>query len=165
MIFTRFLLVSAIGLAVSSGSLIADPPAPRKAAAEEKIRSLLENPQSDSNSNDPILDDILQIIRQQGSVLDGSSLDPANGALIEPKSETAKKTPLAVSALSPADPSLAHAAKTAEALLRAARLLEQACNPQDTDSRDKQAELVLRMRVEASRLLSEKLDAHSIDAK
>jgi len=53
---------------------------PLSDAVKRKITEALsrDNPQTDEagSTGDPILDDVLNVIRRQGSVLDGSSLDP-----------------------------------------------------------------------------------------
>lgn len=53
---------------------------PLSDAVKRKITEALsrDNPQNDEagSTGDPILDDVLNVIRRQGSVLDGSSLDP-----------------------------------------------------------------------------------------
>ena len=111
---------------------------PRK----EKIREALENPNKETHSDDPILDDVLQILKKRGSILDGSVLDP--DAPVETEESlldlrTSKGTPTVQR----------RAAYAAESLLRSARLLEA------FDSKDiAHQNLVRLMRREAARILT-----------
>ncbi|GAA5510360.1 hypothetical protein [Novipirellula caenicola] len=100
---------------------------------EQKIRSVLEGASDDVRSSDPLLDDVLGIIKSRGSILDGSSLDPALDA-----------------ATGPAGNDREASVRAAESLLRSARLLSQ-IEPQDSA----RTELVAKLRYEAWRLLSE----------
>lgn len=98
------------------------------------------------NSGDMVLDDVLEIIRRRGSVLDGSSLDPANddAPLIinlppEPRSGDV--------------PASSAVYDAAEQLLRSARLLEKLSRTGDSSIDEDRAKLVRSMRSQAGRLL------------
>jgi hypothetical protein len=118
----------------SRASLPAKPTAKPSSPAEQKIRDALEGKSSNGETGDGVLDDVLGIIKQRRSILEGSSLDP-----IDIDSETTEK-PGSVSKM----------ALAAEQILKAARLLENVGRP-DQD----RADLVKRMRAEAVKLLSE----------
>tara|TARA_R110002073_G_scaffold7747_5_gene43676 strand:- start:8987 stop:9520 length:534 start_codon:yes stop_codon:yes gene_type:complete len=104
---------------------------------ESKIRSVLEGASDDVRSSDPLLDDVLGIIKSRGSILDGSSLDPA---LDTPTSAAGNDRDAS--------------ARAAESLLRSARLLNR-IEPRDSA----RTELVEKMRHEAWRLLGESAPA------
>ena len=104
---------------------------------ESKIRSALEGAPGRVSSSDPLLDDVLGIIKSRGSILDGSSLDPA---LEHPGSAAGTDRD--------------SNARAAESLLRSARLLNQ-IEPRDSA----RTELVAKMRYEAWRLLGESAPA------
>ena len=114
-------------------------------ATKRKIQAALDG-ETPIGSDDPLLDDVLRVLRQRGSVLRGSSLDSdpvANPSLDDdPMDETS-----AGDVRSQRDP-LEVRARAAESLLRAARLLS-AVEPQD----DIRRELVANMRREAVELL------------
>lgn len=133
----------------------AEPPADQPKTLELpdlpdlKIPDRKENPQRDeriqriirdsleqgsaAETGDPVLDDVLQVIKNRPSILQGSSLDPA-------VDQDSPKPDSTVSAR-------AHAA---ECLLRAARVLER-IDLADENRR----ELVNQMRRESVRLLTE----------
>jgi hypothetical protein len=123
---------SVIAQDVFDSSITIEPPKPADAEVVDTIRKALSDDPEARHSDDPILDDVLQIINQRGSILDGSSLD------IEPAAGPRPSTDVGSKALA------------AERLLKAARLLEQ-IEPQDHSRRD----LVKEMRRETVRLLSE----------
>ena len=102
---------------------------------QNQIRDALQG-DSPVGSADPVLDDVLQIIQQRGSILDGSSLDELE--------RPAKSTHLK-SDRSPAF----KRARAAESLLKAARHLEQ-IGPLD----DAQGKLIQQMRQQSARLLT-----------
>lgn len=104
---------------------------------ESKIRSVLEGAPGGVHSSDPLLDDVLGIIKSRGSILDGSSLDPA---LDTPTSAAGNDRDAS--------------ARAAESLLRSARLLNR-IEPRDSA----RTELVEKMRHEAWRLLGESAPA------
>ncbi|EMI18910.1 secreted protein [Rhodopirellula maiorica SM1] len=108
-------------------------PSPTPNPIESKIRSALKGAPEGVNSSDPLLDDVLGIIKSRGSILDGSSLDPA------------LETPAATAGID-RDAN----ARAAESLLRSARLLSE-IEPRDSA----RTELVAKMRHEAWRLLGE----------
>ena len=103
---------------------------------ESKIRSALEGAPGGVSSSDPLLDDVLGIIKSRGSILDGSSLDPA----LENRGSAGTDRD--------------YHARAAESLLRSARLLNQ-IEPRDSA----RTELVAKMRHEAWRLLGESAPA------
>ncbi len=95
-----------------------------------------------SHSTDPILNDVLDVIRQRGSVLDGSSLDETPHAEMQPHAHDAAY---------PQPPRMSDADRryqVAESLLRSARLLQQlgASDPE-------QAQLIQSMRQRALKLM------------
>ena len=100
--------------------------------AAQKIRQALEGDESVKPTGDGVLDDVIQIIKRQGSVLDGSSLD---------EDQPSKRVV--------ADP-VDRRALVAEQLLKSARMLSVLEQPDD-DRR----KLIRRMRSEAASLLTE----------
>ena len=107
-------------------------------------------------TGDPVLDDVLEIIRKRGSILDGTSLDPANeldsndgtqSVIIGVPGGT-RFTKGGSGDATKAAP-VYHAA---EQLLRAARLLETLA-----DQDESQQELIREMRSQATRLLIQTL--------
>jgi hypothetical protein len=109
---------------------VAEPPA---LPAEAEIRKALEGQPLPATTGDGILDDVLHIIRDQGSILEGSSLDPAV------ETEAGDR-----------EVATSQHARAAEQLLKASRLLEK-LGPVDEDRRA----LVNQMRAEAGKLLRE----------
>ncbi len=116
--------------------------------AAEKIQKALRG-ETPEEIPPTVLGDVIGIIRQQGSVLDGSSLDP----------RLAHNDPLLSGTRTDSEdhqtqPASKHV-QTAEALLRAARMLE--CigkNAHDRSARTLPvSELVRQMRIQATRLL------------
>ncbi|WP_372717546.1 hypothetical protein [Novipirellula sp.] len=114
---------------------------------ESKIRSALEGAPGGVNSSDPLLDDVLGIIKSRGSILDGSSLDPA---LDTPTSTAGNDREASAREASAREAS----ARVAESLLRSARLLNR-IKPRDSA----RTELVEKMRHEAWHLLGESAPA------
>ncbi len=116
-------------------------PVPNTEQQQTKIRSALDGgaPVTDG---DPVLDDLLQLIRRRGSVLDGTVLDPSSDFDVPTHDPNARQAsdPRAV------EDDMAFAA---ESLLRSARVLSQ-LGPPDPDRR----ELITRMRLEAGKLLA-----------
>ena len=121
---------SVVAQDVFDSSSVVEPPQQADTKVVEKIQQALRDDSDVEATGDPILDDVLQIIKQQGSVLDGSSLD-------QPEEDAAPDTE--------SDKALA-----AERLLKAARCLED-IKPLDETRRH----LVKQMRRETVRLLSE----------
>lgn len=134
---------------------------PEDTRAVERIRETLSGGPTDRPSGDPLLDDVLQVIRGRGSILEGSSLAE------QPVSDSVPRRPrnptLPRNIGSPSTPGLPDASedwsmgsgrssryRTAEMLLKAARLL--AREPGSDESR---TELVGRMRAEAAQLMSQ----------
>tara|TARA_R110002049_G_scaffold46487_1_gene135188 strand:- start:144667 stop:145140 length:474 start_codon:yes stop_codon:yes gene_type:complete len=136
------LWASVIAQDIFDSSVVTEPAQPADAKVVETIRKALHDDSAVPSSDDPILDDVLNVIRQQGSVLDGSPLDPK----LEPLPESASDADRGDRSLAPAS----HRALAAERLLKAARLLEQV-QPLDNARR----QLVKQMRRETVRLLSE----------
>ena len=100
-----------------------------------------------TETGDGVLDDVLGIIRQRGSLLEGSSLDPTAGADRQnapPSGHRATAGPT-------------RNAYVAEQLLKASRLLESVTAGEDAGlaAEADRAALVKRMRAEAVKLLSE----------
>lgn len=131
--------------------------------AQEKIRAALEGEASSGGTGDGVLDDVLGMIRRQGSVLKGSSLDPLDDASLEidgalhadsstTESQSLDGAQLPASQLqaAPSRSALSRAALAAEQMLKSARLLENIGS-----ANQDRAELVNRMRAEAVKLLTE----------
>ncbi|WP_186774676.1 hypothetical protein [Allorhodopirellula solitaria] len=122
---------------------------PEQPGAADKIEAAL---QGDSSAPLPqgVLGDVIGIIRQNGSVLDGSSLDPRRETELGGHQVQAEQ----------ASPAAAAAPfETAEALLRSARLLESYHDrrPEVSDAAGKRMPvltLVRQMRMQAARLLA-----------
>lgn len=121
---------------------------PRNPAAQSKIAESLdqENQSQDPKpTGDPILDDVLEIIRRRGSVLRGSALEDANQtpkiAIIE------TDEPLRSIAGGEVSPSIS-VYLAAEQLLKASRTLERLGGPSNDRS-----ELIRAMRSHAAKLL------------
>lgn len=93
-----------------------------------------------------ILGDVLEVIRQRGSILDGSVLDPKNENPLETKEQPTQGSDPGVDRRTPTlKPSNV---RVAESLLRSARLLESIPGGDE----DRRA-LVRKMRIQATRLL------------
>jgi hypothetical protein len=141
--------------------------------ARDAIRESLQQPDVDSNdgsagrpldanepeprqSGDPILDDVLEVIRRRGSVLQGSVLDPQNETesviigvpSLDSRDAAANKGDAAEAA------AVYH---VAEQMLRVARLLEKLPN-QDAE----RAGMIRGMRNQATRLLIQTLSREAI---
>ncbi|MCC9602726.1 hypothetical protein LOC67_19425 [Stieleria sp. JC731] len=113
-------------------------------AIEEAIRRALDSPNDVGPINNPMLGDVINVIRGQKSVLAGSTLEEM---LREDQPETSQSDPSS----SRRDQS-SRQMRAAESLLRSSRLLEQ--TGAGGDSRD---QLIRQMRSEAARLLNEAL--------
>ncbi len=107
---------------------------------EQGFRDALEGRLPSGETGNGVFDDLVSVIRKQGSVLDGSSLDPK---LLEDDANVFGNT------TAPAD-ARSENAHAAEQLLKASRLLEQIGSTAIDRS-----ELIANMRVEAGKLLSE----------
>lgn len=107
---------------------LADKPDPPE---QQRIRQALDGVETD-DSGDGILDDVLEVIKQQGSILDGSVLDDRESKQ-EPSAAIESKQAL-----------------VAEQLLKTSRLLQSLGNP----NREREA-LIQGMRSEARKLLSD----------
>ena len=122
---------------VFDSPIVIEPPPPADVQVIDTIsKALSDDPEArgtgDPIMGDPIMDEVLQIIKKRGSILDGSSLDLRSEAAADRSPERTNKN------------------LTAERLLKAARLLEQ-IEPQDHARR----QLIREMRRETVRLLSE----------
>jgi hypothetical protein len=101
---------------------------------EQMFRDALQGNFSEIRMGHGVRDDVIGIIKKQGSILDGSVLDPRrSGDETNSSSEDRSKKAFA-----------------AEQMLKASRWLEN-IGPADSD----RADLVNRMRAEAAKLLSE----------
>ena len=100
--------------------------------AQQKIRKALEGESDDTNSGNGVLNDVLDVIKQRGSILAGSSLDDR----ATPPRHT--------------EDSASRKALVAEQLLKASRLLRSLGDPDKNRST-----LIDQMRREAKKLLSE----------
>lgn len=112
----------------------AQPPSEAAAEAEqdrvqESIRRALQGGSEPAPHSEPLLQDVLDLIKQQGSVLDGSSLNMPDADASTTKGATGSEAYY----------------RTAESLLKAARLLN--ALPKTGDTRREQ--LVHQMRNEA----------------
>ena len=104
----KFVVIGFTGIFVAAFGMLAMATAQVPISpAEKQIRDALDGEAGGGHSGDGVLDDILEIIQQRGSILDGSSLDPTAG---EAKSSQGNE--------------VSQNAYAAEQLLRAARLLE-----------------------------------------
>ena len=105
------------------------PPQGESQAIEKRIQQVLSG-QSDGETGDPVLDDILGVLNQRGSILKGSVLDTPE---TQPKKNKEK----------------GNRYRAAEFLLRASRVLEGLgdLNPSQTD-------LIKKMRSESAQLLN-----------
>ncbi|MCG8653628.1 MAG: hypothetical protein MI861_27570 [Pirellulales bacterium] len=121
------------------------PPAETEPPAQKKIRVALQGEQVEADSGDVVLDDILRVIRQQGSVLDGSVLDPKACQSSLLKEDSLADAPPPASS----QEEISQRAYTAELLLLTSRRLEQIGAVDKT-----RKQLVAEMRDEAARLLS-----------
>lgn len=99
---------------------------------EQSIRRALDGDSGTASPDEPLLGDVLDLIKQRGSILDGTSLD----------------VDAIASSDSASDENIESRCSAAEALLRAARLLDQVTGK---DANRKQ--LVKAMRREAARCL------------
>ncbi|MGB7324669.1 MAG: hypothetical protein WBD31_07345 [Rubripirellula sp.] len=106
-------------------------PGENAAKAQQEIRQALQG-KATPETGDGVLDDVLQVIKSQGSVLDGSLLD----------------TPKLSAEVHPANASDDRRAVVAEQLLRSARMLS-AIEPVD----EERGNLIRQIRGEAARLL------------
>lgn len=166
---TKVSLIACVAITLSASSIsLAQLEVPRDAvipapaepprnhpAAQSKIAESLdqENQSQDPKpTGDPILDDVLEIIRRRGSVLRGSALEDANQtpkiAIIE------TDEPLRSIAGGEISPSIS-VYLAAEQLLKASRTLERLGGPSNDRS-----ELIRAMRSHAAKLL---IDAISQD--
>ena len=102
---------------------------------QQAIRDALKGKPSSAGENDPLLQDVLDLIKGRGSLLSGSSLELTaddTGAAEQPEPGKTTNT---------------HATRTAEALLKACRLLGKMPN------NPKRLALIDQMRLEASNCL------------
>ncbi len=119
--------ISALILGMFTVSL-ADKPDPPE---QQILREALEGKETEK-SGDGVLDDVLDIIKKRGSILDGSALDDRTDETVTASADASRN------------------AMVAEQLLKTSRLL------QSIGGQDKmRVDLVKRMRTEAARLLSE----------
>lgn len=110
----------------------------------DQIRGALETGQPAAAPG--ILGDVLEVIRQRGSILDGSVLDPENEDPLKMDERATPKRDAGVeTSISPPIPS---SVNVAESLLRSARLLE------SIPGGDEERRVLIRqMRIQATRLL------------
>lgn len=118
-------------------------------AAAERIQRALQGGASEPVPGG-VLGDVIDIIRTQGSILDGSSLDPR---MVAAKRESDSDDDISRRETTHSS------VQAAEALLRSARLLEslhsRSTSPRDANStRLPVSELVRQMRIHATRLLA-----------
>jgi len=143
----------------------------KRKIAEALARDAQPN-ESSGSTGDPILDDVLNVIRRQGSVLDGSSLDPQSGQL---KSIEQQNIPVAGQAMpitpgeqAPIFPMISEASfsgpdarfHVAESMLRAAR--ELAALPGRDQQRNR---LIAAMREQATVLMIDEFSQLPNDSK
>ena len=150
---------SVVAQDVFDSTITSETPKPADAKVIETIRRALNDDPDAQRSDDPILDDVLSVIKQQGSVLDGSVLDrPGNGSSLDetvageslPDASTLEGCLETNHDDRSASARVTSKALAAERLLKAARILEQV-RPLDSA----RLELVQQMRRETVRLLSE----------
>ena len=140
-------LVGSTGLVCWMGlicliSLALARPLVGQSPAESKIRDVLEGKET-PGTNNGFLEDVLGVIRHQGSILDGSSLDPGNEPSGNGPPENGDSSP------SSPDQIKARRCHAAEQLLKAARLLS------SVESSPEAAKLIDSMRNQATDLLLE----------
>ncbi|TWT79916.1 hypothetical protein CA13_13260 [Planctomycetes bacterium CA13] len=123
-----------------------------EAPSAEAMRRDVERSASQPRVDVPITEDVQQIIRDLGSVLDGSSLDPANAPASATTGGAARNTVQGFKRKG------SKRIRVAETLLRNSRNLEMT-TPLDKPRR----ELVAQMRREAIRLIQESLIQESIN--
>ncbi|QDT10634.1 hypothetical protein [Planctomycetes bacterium K23_9] len=125
-------------------------PIPMQPDAAGKIQAALDGQRI--QTGDGVLDDVLQIARQRGSILDGSSLDVDLDSSQEsdPSAKHSNRPSGKQSAVT-------EACRTAESLLKSARLLEKMATLDDD-----QVNLIRQLRRQSLRLLSEQI---ATDAK
>ncbi len=99
--------------------------------AKERIRRALSGEDGETMTGDPTLDDVLQIIKRRGSILDGSTLADRESSHPDKNMKTTTER-----------------ARVAESLLRSARLLERL-----PDGGADRADLINSMRSEAANVL------------
>ncbi|WP_404309290.1 hypothetical protein [Neorhodopirellula lusitana] len=143
----------------STDSHTADP-------AAERISSVLQDANA-SPQAPGLLGDVLDIIRERGSVLDGSVLDPKLDPALNAPTE---HNPIAfdqqnekASGLSSSSSQTDQRFIAAESLLRAARKLETLPSPSTRQSRDQRSQLIQHMRMEASAILTAIFHPHPTD--
>lgn len=117
-------------------------------AAAERIQRALQGGTSEPVPGG-VLGDVIDIIRTQGSILDGSSLDPR---MASPESRSRADIQI------PATDTVPSTLQAAEALLRSARLLESISNRSAPAIQEQvdllpTAELIRQMRIQATRLM------------
>lgn len=115
-------------------------------AASGGRNTLQQNPSSQPRQNDPLLEGVLEAIRQRGSVLEESPL--ADGPPADRTSNgNGNRSDVAVSEQTTAD------ARLAELLLKSARLLEQRASRTSATGYRPDPALVRRLRSEAATIL------------
>ncbi|TWT86458.1 hypothetical protein [Neorhodopirellula pilleata] len=121
--------------------------APESDPAAERIREALQSGRTAPTPG--LLGDVLDVIREKGSILDGSILDPrmeAEAAAQEQSPNPNRRPPGDLSMIQNASETV----RTAELLLRSARRLEKVA-----DGDDRCARLIHQMRVQATSMLAD----------
>jgi hypothetical protein len=135
---------------------------PLSDAVKQRITEALANPAQQGgvggSSGDPILDDVLNVIRRQGSILDGTSLDESLDRAPLPASGASERLPNRQS--SKAGDSADERFFTAECLLKAARKLAAL-----SDGDAQRQRLVAAMREQAAMLMIDEFSQSSIEMR
>lgn len=123
-----------LGLAFWANAAAAkDPPGPEETDSQQaKIMQALQG-DGPAQTGDGVLDDILEIAKQRGSVLDGSLLDDDRSDDRLPGVELGDPSHKMTSPQKSATSQPARTARVAEQLLKAARLLESVSNDDSND--------------------------------
>ena len=138
-------LTKAIGKLDAAGQPDAvGPVETRDQTVVDQIRGALQTGQPGTAPG--ILGDVLEVIRQRGSILDGSVLDPENEITLKASEPTTQERDPGTGPL--ISPSMPANVNVAESLLRSARLLESI--PGGDEGR---RSLIRQMRIQATRLL------------
>ena len=123
----------------------AQPPKPsQEAATREQIRRVLHEG-APATAADPLLVDVLSVLKSRGSVLDGSVLDEKTQA---DRDQITTHSVINNPAQIAENERALRQLKATEALLRAARLLERV-----GETTSEQAKLIKQMRAQSTRLL------------
>ncbi|MEZ6090360.1 MAG: hypothetical protein R3C05_20505 [Pirellulaceae bacterium] len=141
-----FCCVGAIVTLAAWNVLAQDAASPSKQdKVQQSIRNALQGESETASADEPLLQDVLDLIKRQGSVLDGSMLDEADEAHVESVRQVDHEAGF----------------RAAEALLRAARLL----NDLPSTTNPERKPLIRQMRQQAMTLLQSACNSEETPAK